>query len=64
MGQLSKQVETQSNGGFNGNMLDDPRNYEVEREVKDKCKVVDGGVGLNLARGIQLCKYFLRDSIV
>lgn len=29
---LSKQVEARSNGGFNGNMFDNPRNYEVERE--------------------------------
>lgn len=41
IGKLSKQVVARLNGGFNGNMLDSPRDEEVEKEVEDEWKVVD-----------------------
>lgn len=37
---LSKQVTSWSNGGFNGYTLDNLRNYEVEREVEEEQGVV------------------------
>lgn len=36
-------MEAQANGSFSGNVLDSPRDDEVDREVKDEWEVVDEG---------------------
>lgn len=36
IGQLSKQLPTQSSGDFNENTLDDPMNDEFEKEVEEE----------------------------
>lgn len=43
IGQLSKEVATQSSGGCNRNTLDCPRDDEVERELEEEFEVFGEG---------------------